>query len=128
MGAPLLTIILAAASLGGGGVDGAQTAYMRCLDAELNVAIARKVDSGSFADGVTRVCEEETALYRRMAVASMVGQGMANASPVAATERFDAFDRGNRTELVAAFEQRMKLRRGPARISGLSAERRTQRD
>lgn len=126
MAAPLFTIVLAAASLGGG-IDGAQTAYMRCLDAELNVAVARRVDSDAFASGARRVCEEETALYRRMAVASMMGQGMAG-GPAAAAERFEAFDRGNRAELVDTFEQRMKMRRGPARISGLAGERRVQRD
>ncbi|TVV70855.1 hypothetical protein [Sphingomonas solaris] len=127
MAVPLLTIILASASLGGG-LDGAQTAYMRCLSTELDAAIVRRIDSDSFSRGVTRVCQDETAVYRRMAVASIVGQGVAGASPVAANQRFDTFDRTNRDELVASFEQRMKLRRGPSRITGLPMNGAAQHD
>ena len=77
MAASLLTIMLAAASIGGGGLGGAQAAYMRCLATELDAAVVRRIDSDSFARGVPSVCEAETALYRRMAVAAIVGQGAA---------------------------------------------------
>lgn len=113
----LLTIALSSATLGGG-INGAQAAYMQCLSGELDAAVMRRIDSAAFAEGIGRVCESETALYRRMAVASILGQGTAGTSPAAAEERFQSFDRTNRAELVASFEERMRLRRGPARVTG----------
>ncbi|WP_156680304.1 hypothetical protein [Sphingomonas profundi] len=118
MAGPLLTIVFAAASLGSG-ADRAQTEYMRCLSTEVEVAVTRQVDSASFADGAQRVCQEETATYRRMAVASMIGQGVAGASPAVANQKFDQFDRDNRAEMIASFENRQRLRRGPSRVAGL---------
>ncbi len=127
MAASLFTIVLAAAAMGGG-QTGAESAYNRCLDTEVEAAIARGVGRDAFVRGAPQVCADETAVYRRMAVASMVGQGMDGASPDAAGAKFDAFDRDNRAELISRFEQRMKLRRGPARITGLAPNRNKQRD
>ncbi len=92
MAATLFTIVAAAASLGGG-FDGAQTAYMHCLSTEVDAAISNRIEPASFARGVPRVCADETMVYRRMAVAQMVGQGLDDASPAAAARRFEAFDR-----------------------------------
>jgi hypothetical protein len=119
MAGSLFTIMLASASLGGG-VNGAQAAYMQCLTSELDAALVRRVDDESFAQGIGRVCESETSLYRRMAVASIIGQG-AGTPPDVAEARFASFDQANRAELVTSFEQRMRLRRGPARIAGKAA-------
>ena len=120
MAVPLLTIILTSVSIAGGGVSGAQTAYMRCLANELDAAVVRRIDGDMFARGVPSVCESETALYRRMAVAAMVGQAIAAPSPAEADKRFAEFDRANRAELLTTFEDRMRLRRGPSRVAGVS--------
>jgi hypothetical protein len=128
MALSLLTIIFAAASAGGGGLGGAQAAYMRCLATELDAAVGQRIDSESFARGVPSVCESETALYRRMAVAAIVGQGAGGASPAAAEKRFLDFDRANRAELITTFEERMRLRRGPSRVAGAPAAATRARD
>ena len=116
----LLIIALSSVSLGGG-INGAQAAYMQCLSGELDAAVTRRIESAAFAEGLAHVCESETALYRRMAVASILGQGAVGTSPAAAEERFQSFDRSNRAELVTSFEERMRLRRGPARVTGAAA-------
>ena len=118
MAAPLLAIIAAAAALGSA-TDGAQTAYTQCLAGEMEAALAKHVASPDFARGAARVCESETATYRRMAVASMVG-GTAAATPAIANARFDRMDRDNRLEMVATFETRLRLRQGPSRVAGLA--------
>lgn len=127
MAVPLLTIIIAAASIGGA-ADGAQTAYMQCLATETESALSRHIDSARFADGVSQVCQQETAVYRRMAVASMVGQGVGGASPVVANQRFDQFDQDNRAQMISTFETRQKLRRGPSRVAGLHSADPAQQD
>ncbi len=118
MAVPFLTIIVAAAAMGNP-ADGAQLAYNQCLANELDAALSHHVDSAGFAAGAARVCETETANYRRMAVAAMVGQGVGGSSPLVASQRFDRFDRDNRAELINTFENRMRLRRGPSRVAGL---------
>jgi hypothetical protein len=121
MAVSLITFVLASASFGGG-ISGAQAAYMQCLSSELEAAVVRRIDRESFVEGVTHVCESETALYRRMAVAAIVGQGPAGTTPALAEERFIAFDRANRADLVTNFEARMRLRSGPARVAGLPVD------
>ncbi len=118
MAVPLLTIIMASASLGGG-FDSAQTAYTRCLAKEVNAAVTRGIDRESFSRGVPLVCQSETAVYRRMAVAAIIGQGLDGASPAAAAARFEQSDRANRADMISTFETRMRLRRGPSRVAGL---------
>jgi hypothetical protein len=117
MAAPLITII-AAAALGGPG-NGAQAAYMQCLMSETEAALTKHVSSEDFARGAQRVCESETVVYRRMAIAAMIG-GAGAATPAVANARFDKLDRDNRMDMINRFETRLRLRHGPSRIANLA--------
>ena len=118
MAAPFLAI-LAAAAVTSGPADGAKTAYMQCLASEMETALAKHIASSDFATGASRVCESETAVYRRMAVAAMIG-GAGAATPAVANIRFDKLDRDNRRQMVNTFEVRLRLRHGPSRVAGLA--------
>ncbi len=96
-------------------MEAAQTAYVRCLAAESDAALRRRIPPDEFADGVARICEEETAAYRAAAMPLLLSQATEreDISPEEQAEhRFSVMDGANRRKLIASYIGKLRARRG----------------
>lgn len=96
-------------------MESAQAAYMRCLAAESDAALRRRVPPTEFASGVALICDEETADYRAAAMPLLLSQatvGDGLTPQEQADHRFTAMDEANRQKLIAAYVAKLRARRG----------------
>lgn len=96
-------------------MEAAQTAYVRCLAAESDAALRRRVPPAEFAEGVALICEGETAAYRAAAMPLLLSQATAEDDLPAqeqADNRFTAMDEATRQKMIATYVSKLRARRG----------------
>jgi hypothetical protein len=85
-------------------LEATQIAYLRCLGAEADAARRNGIAADVFAEGAPHVCEQETAAYRAVVLATL-------ASDRAAPDRFDTMDAANRRQMIDGYGGRRVTRR-----------------